>query len=138
MKLLTISEFLALEGNVIFAPYYGSEDDGCFDMSVGDLEVRFEMLNKTNWYSYQIGGDDLQTLSGADMDELSTITKMVATGEGEIPYDPAGTRQYPSLYDDNQKFIVLDDEDVTLLVCRLIEHFPKQAADAFDKMKRVK
>lgn len=57
MKLVTMEEFLAIEGNVIFAPFYGKHDDGELDMDLGELEVRFEKLNPTNWYSYQIGGD---------------------------------------------------------------------------------
>lgn len=130
MKLLTIKEFMALEGNVIFAPYYGSTEDNVIDMGVGELEVRFEKLNETNWYSYQIGADDIQGLSGADPDELGKIFDIMRGSGEEIAYDPAGTRQYPSLYDEDQKFLVLDDEDVTRLIFRLLDQFPTQAAAA--------
>ncbi len=132
MKIVTINEFLALEGNVIYAPVFGKPNT--MDMSVGDLAVRFEKLNPTNWYAYPIAGDDLQSLSGADPDELDNIFHMVNGEKVEVPYDPAGTREYPSLLDEDQRLLVLDDADVEKMIYNLLEAFPAHAANAINRL----
>lgn len=130
MKLVTMKEFLAIEGNVIYAPMFGQPNT--MDITTGDLAVRFEKINPTNWYSYPIAGDDVQTLSGANPDELDNIFHMVNGEKVEIPYSPSGTREYPSLFDENQRFLVLDDTDVGQMIHNLIEAFPAIAADVIE------
>ena len=137
MKLVTMEEFLAIEGNVIFAPFYGKHDDGELDMDLGELEVRFEKLNPTNWYSYQIGGD-IMGLAGADMGELDVIRDMIDGKGNSIDFDAAGTRQYPACYDENQRFLVMEDKDVETFIYRLLDHFPVQAEKVITALAKNK
>lgn len=130
MKLLSLDEMLALNGNIIFAPFYGSHADQIVNMDVGGLEVLFEKHKNANWYSYPLSGTDIQSLSGCDPDELQTIIDMIDGADIEMGYESAANRKNATCYKEGQRFIVLDDSDVTTMIFWLLKFFPDQASKA--------
>lgn len=135
MKLVTMQDFLAIQGPVIFAMLYkGKENE--IAIQLGELEVRTEMLNSTNWYSYQLGGDVI-SMSGTDCSEFDRVCEFVEgkASTPSLPYDPGATRQYISLYDEDQMVLVMEDADIIGMFGTLFQCFPDLATKAFREFK---
>lgn len=135
MKLLTIEQMLQLKGNLLIAPFHGGRDDISINMDVGELEVLYERRAPNSWYSYPLSGD-LQTLSSCDTGELETVFKMIDGEDIEIPYEPSSCRQSPINYKEDQRFMVMDNNDIETMLYWLQKHFPEQAAAAMAKIMK--
>lgn len=128
MKVISMQEFLELEGNVMYA-IVGKDwnKNGDTDFDLGTLHVRAEKLNATNWYEWRPMDADVVNLAGVDPDGWADCEDLL-NGKRTLPYEPSLTRDYPACFDEGVKILILEQADIIEMFSGLAKSFPEEFA----------
>jgi len=104
MKIVNKNEFLLMPENTLFAKYY--------PCVIGSLQIKGESI--ANDFYVQYISDSIDANDTSDF-----IDKLESAEKGETIMLDLNIQSRDGLFDDNQLFVVYDNQDVTQIIERL-------------------